>query len=136
SHAATESGAYPNPTGVPSAERTLRDRYLRSTTAFSSIAVLLVALLAYLAMIFTPSVLAELKLLAEHTRLAFRRTVERRSPTRLAELAAAARVLHARRLGRWLTTGLRHIDAAVTVVTLLGVVAGTAVSLLFIDSIA
>jgi hypothetical protein len=134
--AATESGAYPNSTGVPSAERALRDRYLRSTTAFSSIATLLVLLLAYLAMIFTPSVLAELKLLAEHTRLAFRRTVERRSPAGLAAQTADARSLNARRLGRWLTTGLRHIDGAVMFVTLLGVVSGTAVSLLFIDSIA
>jgi hypothetical protein len=134
--AADESGAYPNPTGVPRAERALHDRYLRSTTAFSSIAALLVMLVAYLATIFTPSVLAELKLLAEHTRLAFRRTVERRSPARLASQAAAARSLHARRLGRWLTTGLRHIDGAVLFITLVGVVAGTAVSLLFIDSIA
>jgi hypothetical protein len=132
--AADAAVAYPNPTGVPSAARALRDRYLRSTTAFSTITALLVVLIAYAVTMFTPSVLAELKLLAERAHVAARRAVERRSPTRLAEHSEALRALHARRLGRWLTTGLRHIDAAVLVVTMLGAVAGLAVALIFIDS--
>ena len=115
----------------------LTDRYIESTTAFSLLAVVLLALVAYLVSMFTPSVLAELKLLAVRAgQKAHDRLVRDRRRAGIDAVAedddAGDRLLRIRRLGRWLTAGYRRLDAAVWVVALGGVVAGICVAALYI----
>ena len=86
---------------VTSAATFLDARYRNSTETFSIIAILLVALGTWFIVGFWPSLLAELKLL--HTGSA--------------------------RLGRWLTVTFRWLDASVTSLVIVGVLAGTAVGL-------
>ena len=94
-----------------SAEIFLRTRYEDSTSFFALVAALLLMLVAYLAAMFLPSVLAELKLLRQRAR---------RDPAR--SDATAADDGAARRLGRWLTAGYRRLDRAVLVVVAIGIV--------------
>ena len=115
----------------------LTDRYIESTTAFSLLAVVLLALVAYLVSMFTPSVLAELKLLAVRAgQKAHDRLVRDRRRAGIGAVAAdddaGDRLMRIRRLGRWLTAGYRRLDAAVWVVALGGVVAGICVAALYI----
>ena len=108
---ATQASAPPS-----SAEVFLRTRYEDSTSFFSLVAALLLMLVAYLAAMFLPSVLAELKLLRQRAR---------GGPPR--PDATAADDGAARRLGRWLTAGYRRLDRAVLVVVAIGIVLSAAV---------
>jgi len=88
-------------------------RYEDSTAYFSVIAALLLLLASYLAAMFLPSVLAELKLLRP------------KASARPQDSAAETY-----RLGRWLTSGFRHLGDAVSgvvLVSIAGVVAVAAV---------
>jgi len=118
----------------PSGADAMHDRYVRSVTEFSLIAALLVLLLAYLAVMFVPSIAAELKLLVERVRVAAQRKLASTRPPDEGERLEATRELHARRLGRWLTCGLRRFDLAVLLVTCVGAVLGLLVALEFMDS--
>jgi hypothetical protein len=118
----------------PSGADAMRDRYVRSVTEFSLIAALLVLLLAYLAVMFVPSVAAELKLLVERARVAAQRKVASTRATPEADRLDAERELHARRLGRWLTCGFRRFDLFVLLVTWLGAALGLLVAVQFLDS--
>ena len=110
----------------------LDDRYLNSTAAFSALAVLLLTLVVYLAGMFLPSVLAEMKILVQHARDAFYRTVLLRGPKDHRRAHADEWCgIRTRRLGRWLTTGYRWLDGYVLLVALLGVVLGAVVAVLF-----
>jgi len=98
------------------AEAFLRNRYEDSTSFFSVIAALLLLLVFYLAAMFLPSVLAELKLLTHKARAAGS-----------ADGSAAGDA--ARRLGRWLTAGYRRLTGAVSGVVVLGIVGAVLVGL-------
>ena len=99
--------AFAVPAKPPStAELFLGARYEDSTSFFSLVAALLLLLVAYLAAMFLPSVLAELKLLAA-------------SP--------AGDPGAARRLGRWLTAGYRRLDGAVLFIVVAATLIATAV---------
>ena len=140
-NAASQAAAAP----MPTASTVLYDRYANSTSAFSALATLLMLLVAYLLMMFTPSVLAELKLIADARRDAHRQELDRRrhqpgargpraaGPDRRVPLAAQAQ--RARELGRWLTAGYRRLDLAVAVVTALGIVLSAGITLVFLSTI-
>ncbi|MEP6503578.1 MAG: hypothetical protein ABJD97_09620 [Betaproteobacteria bacterium] len=119
---------------VPSARTVLEDRYVRSTSTFSLLAALLVGLLMYLLVMFTPSVLAELKLIADCRRNAHQEAVDRRHPTH-ARRTLRGRTEHARALGRWLTAGYRRLDMVVLGVTLVGVTLSLGIAALFAATI-
>jgi hypothetical protein len=119
---------------VPSARTVLEDRYVRSTSAFSLLAALLVGLLLYLLAMFTPSVLAELKLIADGRRNAHQEAVDKRHPVH-ARRTLHGRTEHARALGRWLTAGYRRLDVVVLCVTLVGVTLSLGIAVLFAASI-
>jgi hypothetical protein len=118
----------------PSAADALHDRYVRSVTEFSLIAALLVLLLAYIAVMFVPSIAAELRLIVERVRVAAQRTVASSKPPAESARLEATRELHARRLGRWLTCGFRRFDLFVLLVTCVGAALGLLVALAFLDS--
>jgi hypothetical protein len=118
----------------PSAADALHDRYVRSVTEFSLIAALLVLLLGYLAVMFVPSIAAELRLIVERARADAQRTLARTRPAAESDRLDAARELHARRLGRWLTCGFRRFDLFVLLVTCVGAALGLLVALAFLDS--
>jgi hypothetical protein len=82
----------------------LRDRYTQSTQAFALVAGLTLVLVAWLVVMFFPSVLAEIR----------------------------ARVGTPQRLGRWLTAGYAHLDRVVTVLVLLSVLLAVAVGALLL----
>ncbi len=128
---------------IPTAEFVLQNRYERSTALFSLLAVLLVGLLLYLATMFVPSILAELKLLLNRTRDAFARHVEgrarsradRAADSRAADAAAQSRDVRARELGRWLTAGYRGLDPVVLAFTTLGALMCAFIAASFADSL-
>ena len=149
-NAISEAAAAP----MPTASTVLYDRYANSTSAFSVLATLLMLLVAYLLMMFTPSVLAELKLIVDARRDAHRQELDRRrnqpgarrapeaGPDRRAPEEAsdrraplAAQAQRARELGRWLTAGYRRLDLAVAVVTALGIVLSVGITLVFLSTI-
>jgi len=80
---------------VMPAQRFLEQRYVNSTETFSVVALLMLGLLAYLLLIFLPSILAETRMAHENPR----------------------------RLGRWLTGGYRHLDLVVSVIVTFAVLA-------------
>ncbi len=120
---------------VPSARTVLDDRYVRSTSSFSALATLLLGLVAYLLVMFTPSVLAELKLIVDRRGKAHQETVDRRHAPERADADLLARTQHARALGRWLTAGYKRFDVVVLGVTLVGVVLSLGIAALFAASI-
>ena len=120
---------------TPSARAVLDDRYLRSTSAFALLAFLLVCLLLYMVLMFMPSVLAELKLLAERRRNAFQRRVDHARGVPHVNLLQRMRVERARELGRWLTAGYRRVDLFVLGVTLGGVLVSFGVATLFFSTV-
>ena len=140
-NARNEAAAAP----MPTASTVLYDRYANSTSAFSVLATLLMVLVAYLLVMFTPSVLAELKLIVDARRDAHRQELDRRrhrqgdvrppagGPDRRVPLAAQA--TRARELGRWLTAGYRRLDLAVAVVTALGIVLSAGITLVFLSTV-
>jgi len=140
-NAAREAAVAP----MPTASTVLYDRYANSTSAFSVLATLLMLLVAYLVVMFTPSVLAELKLIVDARRDAHRQELDRRrnrqgaarpreaGPDRRVPLAAQAR--RARELGRWLTAGYRRLDLAVAVITAFGVVLSAGITLVFLSTV-
>jgi hypothetical protein len=140
-NAVSEAAAAP----MPTASTVLYDRYVNSTSAFSVLAALLMLLVAYLLIMFTPSVLAELKLIVDARRDAHRQELDRRrnqpgthrspeaGPDRRLPLAAQSR--RARELGRWLTAGYRRLDLAVAVVTALGIVLSAGITLVFLSTV-
>jgi hypothetical protein len=118
----------------PSAADAMHDRYVRSVTEFSLVAALLVLLLAYLAVMFVPSIAAELRLIVERARVAAQRMVASTRPAAESARLDAARELHARRLGRWLTCGFRRFDLFVLLVAGVGAALGLMVALNFLGS--
>ncbi len=124
-------GRYLTGLAMPSARAVLDDRYLRSTSAFSLLAGLLVCLLLYLVVMFAPSVLAELKLLVERRRDAFQRTVEHARDVAHVNVLRQARTERARELGRWLTAGYRRFDLFVLGVAIVGVLMSFGIATLF-----
>ena len=136
---AAQRSRHPERASPDSARLFVADRYVNSTTGFSVLALALLLLVAYLAATFTPSVLAELKLLAVRAaKKAHDRVMRHRQRAGAEPLAedALARLERVRRLGRWLTAGWRRLDAAVLVVSLLAVVlAGAFATLYFLDLI-
>ncbi len=136
--AVNEASTVSNPSGttvvveqVSPAQKFLREKFAESTKAFSSLAALFLIMAAYFAIMLTPSVLAELKLLARRTANRFKDTVERRRSLRPSD-ADRRFAAQARQLGRWLTGGLRNLDAIVIVVTVLSFVVGLYFTLLYI----
>ena len=119
---------------VPSARAVLDDRYVRSTSSFSLLATLLLTLVAWLLIMFTPAVLAELKLIVDRRGKAHQEAVDRRWPdqTRAGRLARTQR---ARALGRWLTAGYQRFDAVLLAVTLAGVALSLGIAVLFAASV-
>jgi hypothetical protein len=104
---ASVAATFVAPANPPStAELFLGARYEDSTSFFSLVAALLLLLVLYLAAMFLPSLLAELKLLASNP---------------------AGDPGGARRLGRWLTAGYRRLDGTVLVVVVVATVIATAV---------
>jgi len=119
---------------LPSAHAVLDDRYVRSTSAFSLLATLLLVLVAWLLVMFTPSVAAELKLIAESQRDAHQRALDKLRPKHAAA-TLRQRTQHARALGRWLTTGYRWLDLVVAVISFLGVTLSLGIALLFLTTV-
>jgi len=74
-------------------------RFQGSTSAFSVIALLLLLIVAYMLVLITPSILAEL------------------------QWASSDKQTEARRLGRWLTWFYRHLDRVILAVTAVGTLA-------------
>ena len=143
---------------MPTASTVLYDRYANSTSAFSALATLLMLLVAYLLVMFTPSVLAELKLIVDARRDAHRQELDRRQnkarpATRPADTnrdgpgspapevnkdrreTPRQRAERARELGRWLTAGYRRLDLWVAVVSALGIVLSVGISVLFLSTV-
>ena len=111
-----------------SAQTFLKERFRASTEAFSFIATFLLGLVVYIAIVFIPSVLAELKLLVNRTREAFEKNVRRVQAESSSASALRADALRdaemrntkTRRLGRWLTTGFENLDGVVLIVVAVG----------------
>jgi hypothetical protein len=119
---------------MPSARAVLDDRYAKSTSAFSLLATLLLMLVAWLLTMFMPSVLAELKLIADSKRDAHQRELDKRHPVH-ARTTLHQRTQHARALGRWLTAGYRRLDLVVAIVSLLGVLLSLGIAALFLSTV-
>ena len=119
---------------LPSAHAVLDDRYVKSTSAFSMLATLLLVLVAWLLVMFTPSVAAELKLIADSRRDAHQEKLDRLRP-RHAAATLRQRTQHARALGRWLTTGFRWLDLVVAIISFLGVTLSLGLALLFLTTV-
>ena len=122
---------------MPSAKAVLDDRYVKSTSAFSLLATLLLMLVAYLLTMFAPSVAAELKLIADSQRDAHQQELDKRDAA-LPDRAVATllrRSQHARALGRWLTAGYRRLDLAVAFISLLGVTLSLGIAVLFLSTV-
>ncbi len=134
---------------MPTASTVLYDRYANSTSAFSVLATLLMVLVAWLLMMFTPSVLAELKLIVDARRDAHRQEIDRRqgkddnTPPANPKPAAqqdrretpSQRAERARELGRWLTAGYRRLDLVVGIVSALGIVLSVGITVLFLSTV-
>ena len=131
---------------MPTASTVLYDRYANSTSAFSLLATLLLMLVAYLLMMFTPSVLAELKLIVDARRDAHRQELDRRKTqakpapqvaeaTKDRRETPAQRAERARELGRWLTAGYRRLDLMVAIISALGIVLSLGISVLFLSTV-
>lgn len=119
---------------MPSAHAVLDDRYAKSTSAFSLLATLLLVLVAYALTMFAPSILAELKLIADARRDAHQQQLDKRHP-RHARATLHQRTQHARALGRWLTAGYRRLDFVVACISVLGVALSVGISLLFLSTV-
>ena len=119
---------------MPGAKAVLDDRYVKSTSAFSLLATLLLMLVAYLLTMFMPSVLAELKLIADSRRDAHQQQLDKRHPVH-ARATLRQRTQRARALGRWLTAGYRRLDLAVAVISALGVGLSLGIAVLFLSTV-
>jgi len=119
---------------MPSAKSVLDDRYVKSTSAFSLLATLLLMLVAYLLTMFAPSVLAELKLIVDSRRDAHQQELDKRHPVH-ARATLRQRTQHARALGRWLTAGYRRLDLVVAVISALGVTLSLGIAALFLTTV-
>ncbi|MFL6699810.1 MAG: hypothetical protein ACJ8GJ_21785 [Vitreoscilla sp.] len=119
---------------MPAAQAVLEDRYVKSTSAFSLLATLLLMLVAYLLTMFAPSVLAELKLIADSRRDAHQQELDKRHPLP-ARATLRQRTQHARALGRWLTAAYRRLDLAVAVISALGVTLSLGIAALFLTTV-
>ena len=113
-----------------SAKPYLQERYANTTAPFALLAFTLLSLLAYLVVMFIPSILAEMKLLLHEAKNAASSRAAARGTGREAPVAKenADRGVRTRRLGRWLTAGFRHIDFAATLIIGIGVVLGVVVA--------
>ena len=141
SEANVTNAIQPPAASASSGARFLKDRYARSTAAFSVVAVLLLVLVLFLVSMFVPSVLAEMKLLVGRARDRAKKNAAQTgaaaapsSPPSKREVDGdeAGRIL---RLGRWLTSGFHRLDDVVVIVVGFGVVAGVVVALLFLGSV-
>ncbi len=119
---------------MPSAQAVLDDRYVKSTSAFSLLATLLLMLIAYLLTMFTPSILAELKLLVNARGDAHERVLDKRF-RRHTSATLLRRTQQARALGRWLTAGYRRLDGVVGGVSALGVALSLGIAALFLSTV-
>jgi hypothetical protein len=136
---------------LATAATVLEDRYIHSTSSFATLATLLLGLLAYLLAMFTPPILAELKLIVERKARAQQEAVDRAwrrqmkagareadpaydRQSRQSRASRRARTRGARELGRWLSGGYRALDGVVLGVTLLGVLLSLAIAALFCAS--
>jgi hypothetical protein len=119
---------------MPSAHAVLDDRYVKSTSAFSLLATLLLILVAYLLTMFTPSVLAELKLIADSQRDAHQQELDKRHPKH-ATATLRRRTQRARALGRWLTVGFQRLDCVVAAISAAGVLLSLGIALLFLTTV-
>ena len=110
------------------------------------LATLLLMLVAYLLVMFTPSVLAELKLIVDARRDAHRQELDRRlnkappaapatEPGKDRRETPAQRAERARELGRWLTAGYRRLDLMVALISALGVVLSVGITVLFLSTV-
>ena len=122
------------PAAMPGAGAVLVDRYQKSTSAFSLLATLLLTLVAWLLTMFTPSVLAELKLIVDARRDAHQQELDKRHPTH-ARATVRQRTQRARALGRWLTAGYKHLDAVVALISVAGVVLSLGIAALFLATV-
>ena len=122
---------------MPSAKAVLDDRYVKSTSAFSLLATLLLMLVAYLLTMFAPSVAAELKLIADSQRDAHQQELDKRQAALPEQTIATLlrRSQHARALGRWLTAGYRRLDFVVAFISLLGVTLSLGIAVLFLSTV-
>ena len=119
---------------MPSAHAVLDDRYVKSTSAFSLLATLLMVLVAWLLTMFTPSVLAELKLIADSQRDAHQQELDKKRPHH-AQATLRQRTQHARALGRWLTFGYHWLDLVVAVISAFGVTLSLGIAALFLTTV-
>jgi len=119
---------------MPSAHAVLDDRYVHSTGAFSLLATLLLVLVAYVLTIFMPSVLAELRLIADSRRDAHQQELDRQHPHHAAA-TLRQRTQHARALGRWLTNGYRWLDVVVAFISACGVALSLGIAVLFLSTV-
>jgi hypothetical protein len=119
---------------MPSARAVLDDRYVKSTSAFSLLATLLMLLVAYLLTMFTPSVLAELKLIVDSRRDAHQHELDKRRPHH-AQATLRQRTQHAHALGRWLTFGYQWLDGVVALVSAVGVALSLGIAALFLSTV-
>ena len=119
---------------MPSAHAVLDDRYVKSTSAFSLLATLLMVLVAWLLTMFTPSVLAELKLIADSQRDAHQQELDKKRPHH-AQATLRQRTQHARALGRWLTFGYHWLDLVVAVISACGVTLSLGIAALFLTTV-
>ncbi len=123
-----------------SAQTFLKERFRASTAAFSAIAAFLLGLVVYVAIVFVPSVLAEMKLLVNRTREAFAKNVRRTHAESSSSNALRADALQdaemrnkkTRRLGRWLTTGFLNLDGVVLIIAGFGLLAAAVVVFFFV----
>lgn len=94
--------------GLATADRFLDERFVRSTSGFSVIALLLFPLVLYVILMFLPSVLAEI----------------------------GSIVQQADRLGRWLTGGYRKLDAVTLAFVIAGAIASLAAAAVLVAGFA
>ena len=110
-------------------------RYEATTTYFSLLAGLLLTLVAYLALTLVPSILAELKLLAERVQKDGRGARHGgEGPHELTRAQKYERRDRTRRLGRWLTVGYRRLDQLVLSVSLVACLMAVLVGVLLLGN--
>ena len=111
----------------------LTARYEDSVVFFSLVAAVMLLLVLYLSAMFLPSVLAELKILAQRARrIAQEKHHHADSNDGASSTESEANTVSARRLGRWLTAGYRRLDHAVMFIVSASIVISIAVGLVFL----
>lgn len=95
----------------------LDERFVQSTDSFVFIVGVLICFVAWVLAMLVPSILAEMKVLVESRRRAFKARSGGET-----EDDRYVRRLRATQLGRWLTLGYRRMDSVASVVTMLAIV--------------